>query len=442
MSQDVLIKGGRIVDSAQRLDLVGDLLIRDGVIAAVMPRGEGSPEGTRDLQVIEAEGSIVSPGFVDLHCHLREPGQEEKETIATGTRAAARGGFTTVCCMANTEPPADSRAVVEYVQRTARAQGIVRVQPIACVTKQMAGKELVEMGELVEAGVVAFSDDGKGIASGRVMRAALEYSKMFDRPIMPHSEDTELVVGGVMNEGAVATRLGLKGWPASAEEVMIARDIRLAELTGGRLHVAHVSTARGVDLVRQAKAQGIRVTAEATPHHLAMTDEWVAGVRWDGRRAQPYDTSTKVNPPLRTEADRQALLTGLKDGTIDAIATDHAPHTVVDKLCEYDFAAFGISGLETALATLLRLVRNEELDLKLVLEKLTSGPARAFGLDGGTLRLGAPADVTVFGPNLRWTVDPKEFASKGQNTPLAGMPVVGRVVATLVGGEVVFNARA
>lgn len=442
MSQDVLIKGGRIIDSAQRLDLVGDLLIRDGVIAAVMPRGEGSPEGTRDLQVIEAEGSIVSPGFVDLHCHLREPGQEEKETIATGTRAAARGGFTTVCCMANTEPPADSRAVVEYVQRTARAQGIVRVQPIACVTKQMAGKELVEMGELVAAGVVAFSDDGKGIASGRVMRAALEYSKMFDRPIMPHSEDTELVVGGVMNEGAVATRLGLKGWPASAEEVMIARDIRLAELTGGRLHVAHVSTARGVDLVRQAKAQGIRITAEATPHHLAMTDEWVAGVRWDGRRAQPYDTSTKVNPPLRTEADRQALLTGLKDGTIDAIATDHAPHTVVDKLCEYDFAAFGISGLETALATLLRLVRNEELDLKLVLEKLTSGPARAFGLDGGTLRLGAPADVTVFGPNLRWTVDPKEFASKGQNTPLAGMPVVGRVVATLVGGEVVFNARA
>ena len=442
MPQDVLIKGGRIVDAAQGLDLLGDLLVENGLTAAIIPQGQPGPEiGPRGLQVIEAEGCVVSPGFVDLHCHLRDPGQEDKETIATGTRAAARGGFTTVCCMANTNPPIDSRAVVEYVQRTARATGAVRVLPIACVTKKMAGQELTEMGELAEAGVVAFSDDGKPVTNSRLMRAALDYGKMFGRPVVPHSEDPELVGDGVMNEGPVATRLGLKGWPAAGEEVMIARDVRLAELTGGRLHVAHVSTAGSVELVRQAKARGVRVTAEVTPHHLAMTDEWVAGVRWDGRRAQPYDTSTKVNPPLRAEADRQALLAGLKDGTIDAIATDHAPHTVVDKLCEYDEAAFGIGGLETALATLLRLVRAEELDLKLVLEKLTSGPARAFGLAAGTLRPGAPADVVVFGPNLRWTVDPKEFASKGQNTPLAGMPMVGKVVATLVGGEVVYNAR-
>ena len=443
MPHDVLIKGGRIVDADQGVDLVGDLYVRDGSIAAIVPLGGTGPASeARGFQVIDAEGCIVSPGFVDLHCHLRDPGQEDKETIATGTRAAARGGFTTVCCLANTHPPVDSRAVVEYIQRTARSTAAVRVLPIACVTKRMGGQELTEMGELAEIGVVAFSDDGRAIASSRVMRAALEYSRMFDRPIMPHCEDPELASGGVMNEGPVATRLGLKGWPSVAEEVMVARDLRLAEMTGGRLHVAHVSTARGVELVRQAKARGVRVTAEVTPHHLAMTDEWVAGVRWDGRRADPYDTNTKVSPPLRGEADRQALLEGLKDGTIDAIATDHAPHTVVDKLCEYDFAAFGISGLETALATLLRLVRMEELDLKLVLRKLTVGPARAFGLSAGTLRPGSPADVTVLGPNLRWVVDPKEFASKGQNTPLAGMPMVGKVVATLVGGEVVYNARS
>ena len=441
MARDVVIRGGRVIDASQGLDIVGDLYAIDGRVTAIVPAGEPGPEVPADAVTIEAGGAVVSPGFVDLHCHLREPGLEEKETIADGTRAAARGGFTSVCPMANTKPPTDSKAVVEYVLRTARAAGAVRVFPVACVTKGMAGQELVEMGELAEAGVVAFSDDGKPVASARVMRAALEYSKMFGRPIMPHSEDPELAAGGVMNEGPVATRLGLKGWPAVAEEVMIARDIELTALTGGRLHVAHVSTAGGVELVRRAKARGVRVTAEATPHHLALTDEWVAGARWDGRRVEPYDTSTKVSPPLRTEADRRAVLEGLRDGTIDAIATDHAPHSVVDKLCEYDQAAFGISGFETALATLLRLVRNEELDLKLVIEKLTIGPARAFGLEAGTLAVGAPADVVVFGPNLRWTVDPREFASKGKNTPLAGLPVVGKVVATLVGGEVLYSSR-
>jgi dihydroorotase len=441
VARDVVIRGGRVIDASQGLDIVGDLYARDGRIVAVVRSGEPGPEMASDTTTIEAGGAIVSPGFVDLHCHLREPGLEEKETIADGTRAAARGGFTSIVPMANTRPPTDSKAVVEYVQRTARAVGAVRVFPVACVTKGMAGLELVEMGELAAAGVVAFSDDGKPVANARLMRAALEYSRMFDLPIMPHSEDPELAAGGMMNEGPVATRLGLKGWPAAAEEIMIARDLDLAALTGGRLHVAHVSTAGGVELVRRAKAKGLHVTAEATPHHLALTDEWVAGTRWDGRRAEPYDTNTKVNPPLRSEADRRALLDGLKDGSIDAIATDHAPHSVVDKLCEYDQAAFGISGFETALATLLRLVRNEELDLKLVLEKLTVGPARAFGLEAGTFAVGSPADVVVFGPNLRWTVDPREFASKGKNTPLAGLPVVGKVIATLVGGEVVYSSR-
>lgn len=442
MALDLLIRGGRVIDASQGIDTLADVRVRDGVIASIVPAGEPGPDHTpRDGQVIEAPGCIVSPGFVDLHCHLREPGQEDKETIATGTRAAARGGFTTICPMANTTPPVDTRSVAEYVLTTARAVGVVRVLPIAAVTKKLAGQELTEMGDLVEAGVVAFSDDGKPIVNGRVMRSALEYSRMFDRPIIPHEEDPDLVEGGVMNEGPVATRLGLRGWPAVGEEAMLARDIQLTELTGGRLHVAHVSTAGSVALVREAKARGVRVTAEATPHHLALTDEWVAGLIWDGKRVPPYDTNTKMNPPLRSEADRQALIAGLRDGTIDAIATDHAPHTIVDKQCEYDFAAFGITGFETALATILRLVRNEELDLKLALMKLTIGPARAFGLTAGTLRPGMPADITVFSPNLRWTVDPKEGASKGHNTPLAGMQMAGRVVATIVGGEVVYSAR-
>ena len=442
MAVDLLIRGGRVIDASQGLDAVADVYVRDGLVAAIVPTGEpGLEAGQPGLQIIEAPGCIVSPGFVDVHCHLRDPGQEEKETIATGTRAAARGGFTTICPMANTTPPIDNRSLLEYVNKTARATGVVRVHQIAAVTKKLAGQELTEMGDLVEGGAVAFSDDGKPIVNSRVMRSALEYSRMFDRPIIPHLEDPDLVAGGVMNEGPVATRLGLKGWPAAGEETQLARDIRLAELTGGRLHIAHVSTAGSVALIRDAKARGLRITAEATPHHLALTDEWVAGVIWDGKRIAPYDTNTKMNPPLRSEADRQALISGLKDGTIDAIATDHAPHTVVDKECEYDFAAFGITGFETALATILRLVRNEELELKLALAKLTIGPARAFGLSAGTLRPGSMADVTVFSPTLRWTVDPKDGASKGQNTPLTGLQLMGRVVATVVGGEVVHNSR-
>jgi dihydroorotase len=340
--------------------------------------------------------------------------------------------------MANTAPPVDNRAVVEYIQRTAVATGTVRVYPLATVTRGMAGRELTEMTELAEAGVVAFSDDGRPIVDSGMMRSALEYSLLVDRPIMVHEEDLALSAGGMMNEGPVATRLGLKGWPGVAEEVMIARDLALCELTGGRLHLAHVTTAGGVELIRRARARGVQFTAETTPHHVTLTDDWVAGWRPSGVTAAPYDTSTKVNPPLRTEADRVALVTALTDGTLDLIGTDHAPHSEVDKLCEYGSAAFGISGLETALAAVLGLVHRGELDLAQLLRRLTSEPARAFGLPGGTLREGVAADVCFFDPDAEWTVDPEQFASKGKNTPLLGQTLRGQVVGTICGGNLVF----
>jgi dihydroorotase len=430
-SEARLIVGGRILDPSRGLVMVGVLLLQDGKVVGVVGPDCPAPEGAAER--LDAVGMIVSPGFVDLHCHLRQPGAEHKETIRSGTRAAARGGFTTVCAMANTEPPIDSRGQVEYVQSVASAEGVVRVLPIGAVTKGLAGKELAEMGDMAAAGVVAFSDDGHPIESGRIMRHALEYARLFDLPVMPHCDDPDLMAGGVMNDGPVAAMLGLRGIPAAGEESIVARDVALAELTGGRLHVCHVSTAGAVEVIRRAKARGVRVTAEATPHHLTMTDGWVAGVRWHGR-GHPYDTSTKVNPPLRSPRDRESLVAALADGTLDAIATDHAPHASVDKLCEYDGAAFGISGLETALGAVVRLVESGELDLTLAIEKLTIGPSRAFGLPYGTLAPGAPADVVVFDPKARWIVDPADFASLGRNTPLAGQEMVGRVVTTLVAG--------
>ena len=330
---DLLVRGGRVIDVAKGLDQVGDLLIEDGRVAVA---GEATRlDSTNRLRVIDAAGLVVTPGFVDVHSHLRDPGQEHKETIATGTRAAAAGGFTTICAMANTTPPIDSVAGLEYVQRTAEATGAVRVRQVACVSRGMAGKRLVDMAELADAGAVAFSDDGMPVMNSELMRRALEYAKLTGLPVSPHCEDTHLTSGGLMHEGRVSWQLGLKGWPTVGEESMIARDLLLSLQTGGRLHLCHVTTVRGVELVRWAKERGAQVTAEVMPHHLTMTDDWVAGQRWDGTVAAPYDTSTKVNPPLRSEEDRRALVAGLKDGTLDLIATDHAPHASPEKTCEY-----------------------------------------------------------------------------------------------------------
>jgi len=445
----LLIRGGRILDPGQGLDREADLLIDGGKIAAL-----GAPGSLKGDEEFPAGGLVVSPGFIDLHCHLREPGFEEKETIATGTAAAAAGGFTTVCCMPNTDPPIDRAAVVEYVQKTARVEGAVRVVPIGCVTRGRKGEQLTEMAELAEAGVAGFSDDGSPVASARLMRSALEYSSMLGLPVIDHCQDPSLSQGVAMHEGWVSTLLGLKGEPAASEEIIVERDISLAELTGGWVHIAHVSTAGSVERIRRARARGVRVTAEVAPHHLTLTHEWVAGrgalpgiVAWPEGSPAPYDTSTKVNPPLRTADDIRALLEGLRDGAIDAIATDHAPHDLPTKLCEYDDAASGICGLETALGLLLTLVHSGQLDLPLLVRKLTSGPAGIMGskLDRRVPDLlskivpGAPADIVIFDPDQTWVVDPARFASKGKNTPLAGLTLRGRVVATIFNGNVVYR---
>lgn len=439
---NLLVSGGRILDPGRQLDSVGDVLVSDGRIARIWLDGAVGGAAPQSVRQVDARGCLVVPGLVDLHCHLREPGFEDKETIETGARAAARGGFTTVCCMPNTRPPIDNRGTLEYVQQAAEQSRLARVLPIAAITKSQAGQELTEMWELAGAGAVAFSDDGKTVANSRLLRHALTYSEMCGRPVVEHCEDLELADNGVMNEGPVATRLGLRGVPNAAEEAIVARDIALAELTGGRLHIAHVSTARTVDLIRDAKSRGIRVTAEVTPHHLFMTDEWVAGERGQWPRRLPYDTNTKVNPPLRAESDRRALLQGLTDGTIDAIATDHAPHTVVDKLCEYDLAAWGISGLETALPLLLTLVSRGELELTTLIAKLTSGPSGCFDLASGSLSEGAPADIAVVDLQKEWLVDVRKFASKGWNSPLDGVRLTGSVRYTIVGGDLVHGADA
>jgi dihydroorotase len=430
---ELLIRGGRVLDPANGVDSVLDVLVRDGRIAAI----ESSLE-PRGAQVVDARGLVVTPGFIDIHTHLREPGFEYKETIETGTRAAARGGFTTVCAMPNTEPPMDSRATIEFVLDRA-ATSSARVLPIGCITRGRQGKLLAEMGELAQAGCIAFSDDGSPVVDTALMRRALEYARALDRPIIDHCEDQSLG-GGVMHEGWVSTRLGLKGIPAASEESAVARDIALARQTGARLHIAHLSTAGSVDLVRRARAEGLAVTAEVTPHHLALTDERV--MHSPGTDVLAYDTNAKMYPPLRSEPDRFACIEGLADGTIDAIATDHAPHAVQEKLCEFDIAANGIVGLETALALVMTRATGKALSLERVIEALTIGPVRALRLDAvvpgiGTLTVGAPADVTVIAPNARWQVDPAAFESKGKNTPLAGEELRGRVVATIFAGRVV-----
>jgi len=436
MSERLVIRGARVFDPATGLSGEAlDVLIADGVVARV-----GHDLAGDGARVLDAPGCIVAPGFIDLHTHLREPGFEQKGTIATETLAALHGGFTTVCAMPNTEPAPDSAPVLESLLERITRDAKVRVLPIGCVTRGRAGKSLAELAELAAGGCVAFSDDGSPVAEARLMRHALELTGALGLPISEHSDDPELGAGGSMHEGRVSERLGLPGQPAAAEVAAIARDIALCETTGGKLHVAHISTARGVELVADAKARGLPVTCEVTPSHLFLTEAAVAG---DGETLL-YDTNARVNPPLRTEADRRALLRGLEAGVIDAIATDHAPHAVEDKLCEFDDAAPGISVLDTALGTLLTLVEQGELHLETVLRALTSGPARAFALERrvngiGSLETGAASDVVVFDPSPRWTVDAGRMYSKGKNTPLLGRELVGEVMAVVIGGSLVFE---
>ena len=436
----IVIKGGRVIDPSEGVDTVGDVVIEDGRIARVKTN-VAPPEGA---QVIDADGMVVSPGFIDLHCHLRDPGLEYKETIASGTRAAAKGGFTTVCAMPNTEPTMHTRATVEYVMEKARTEGAVRVLPIGCVTKRSAGAELAEMAELAEAGCIGFSDDGHPVVDSNIMRQALSYASGLGLPIINHCETPDLFRDGHMNEGWVSNRLGIHGAPNSAEETMVARDIMLAELTGGHIHLAHISTERTLDLVRSAKERGIRVTCEITPHHLTLTDEAVMGNAgghpFDPLETAAYDTYAKVNPPLRARSDMEIMAAGLADGTIDVIATDHAPHNQIEKLCTFEEAAMGISNLETALGSVMSLVHTGQVELPLMVEKLTSAPAAFLGrTEIGSLRPGANADITIFDPNAKWTVDTEKFVSKGKNSPLHGQTLKGQVVMTLVGGEVVFS---
>lgn len=435
---DLLIRSGHILDPAQNLDLTGDVLVVDGRVAKV-----GPDLAVDEAEIIDASGLIVCPGFVDIHTHLRDPGLEYKETIATGTQAAARGGFTTVCCMPNTDPPIDTRATVEYVLRTASAEAAVRVLPIGCVSRGRAGEELAELADLAAAGCVAFSDDGAPVADGALLRHALEYARTSGRTVIDHCEDPALSAGGVMHEGWVSTRLGLRGQPASAEEVLVARDIALAAQVNAPLHIAHISTRGAVELVRSAKERGLPVTAEVTPHHLTMTHETVA-FSSNGERTLCYDTNAKVNPPLRTADDVVACVEALRDGVIDAIATDHAPHADFEKAREFDEAAFGISGLETAFGLCMELVESGALSLPTLIERLTAGPVRALGLertvpDLGSLAEGAPGDVVLLDPEAEWMVEPERFASKGKNTPLSGRTLRGKVVATVAGGSVVWQ---
>ncbi len=418
----LLLRNGRVIDPANKVDAVQDLLVEGGVITQV-GSGLETPEGT---EVVDATGKVVCPGFIDIHVHLREPGHEYKETVATGTRAAAAGGFTAVCSMANTEPVNDNGSITEYILDRARAEGRVHVYPIGAVSRGLRGEELSELAELAEAGCVAFSDDGRCVMNAALYRRAMEYTLPFGTPLISHAEDQTLSMGTAMNEGVVSTELGLPGVPAAAEDVMVARDIILAELTGAHVHIAHLSTAGAVRLVREAKSRGIRVSAEVTPHHLVLTDEAV----------RSFDANTKMNPPLRSKRDVEALVEALADGTIDCIATDHAPHAVSEKEGEYDRAASGVVGLETAVAVLLdRLVRPGLLPLGTLIARLSSDPARLLNLPGGSLAPGARADLTILDLERELTVDPRQFQSKSRNTAFAGWRLHGGPWMTIVNGR-------
>jgi dihydroorotase len=424
MSPNLLIQNGRVIDPSQGMDRVTNLLVADGRIAAydAMPTGQET--------VLDAAGKIVAPGLIDMHVHLREPGFEEDETIETGTAAALAGGFTSIACIPNTDPPIDTQAAVAFVRdRAARADNC-RVLVIACVSRNREGKELAEIGRLVEAGAVGFSDDGAPVYDAELMRRALEYCLMFDKPVLSHAEIRELSQQGVMHDGLTSLVLGLPGIPAAAEDVMTARDVALAEATGGRLHLMHVSTSNSVDIVRRAKSRGVRVTAEATPHHFSLTDESL----------RTFDANFKMNPPLRGREHVEAVLAGLADGTIDAVASDHAPHAREKKMQELDRAPFGVVGLETALGMVVtRLIEPGLLDWPTAIGKMSVNPAKILGLNKGTLQIGADADVTIIDPKARWTVDPAEFRSKSANTPFAGWELTGRAEVVIVGGRVKFQ---
>jgi len=431
----IIIKNGHIIDPSLGIDGVGDLVIENGKIKTVKReesgvRGHDKEEKPKTqnskLKTINAAGLYVLPGLVDMHTHLREPGFESKETISSGTMAAVRGGFTSVCCMPNTDPVNDNETVTEFILRKASAEGACSVFPIGAISKGQKGEELAEMGMMYEAGCVAFSDDGRPVMNSLLMRRALEYSKVFHVPIISHCEDLNLSDGGVMNEGTVSTLLGLSRVPAAAEEVMVARDIILAALTGGRLHIAHVSTEGSVRLIRQAKERGTGVTAETCPHYFSITEEAVEG----------YDTNAKVNPPLRTQRDVDAIKEGLRDGTIDVIATDHAPHHRDEKLREFDKAPSGISGLETALSLSLKLVHDGILTMSQLLEKMALNPVRIMKLAKGTLHAGAEADVVLVDARREWKVDPERFASRGKNTPFGGLVLRGMPVMTICKGKI------
>jgi dihydroorotase len=418
----ILIRNGKVIDPSQKISGPRDILIEGKKIKGLFPRGKG-PEADK---TVDASGCIVMPGLVDMHTHLREPGDEYKETIKTGTMAAVRGGFTAVCCMPNTNPVNDNISVTEFILKKASEEGSCSVYPVAAITTGQKGEMLTELEALIKAGCIAFSDDGRPVMNSLIMRRALEYSKIFGVPIISHCEDLELSEGGVINEGLISTMMGLKGIPKAAEEVMVARDLSLCELTGGRLHIAHVSTDGSVNMIRDAKARGIKVTAETCPHYFSITEESVMG----------YDTNCKVNPPLRTDRDVSAIKGGLKDGTIDVIATDHAPHHYDDKNREFDNAAFGISGIETAFALGLRLVEEKVIDINELIAKMTIVPSGIMGFSKGTLQKGAVADIVIVDAGREHTVNTDNFLSKGKNSPFNGWRLKGSVIKTIAMGKV------
>ncbi len=423
-NRPILLEGGRVIDPSQALDRITNVLIEEGRIAAFDALATGRED------VIDVSGKIVSPGLIDMHVHLREPGREEDETILTGTTAAVAGGFTTIACIPNTEPPIDTQATVEFIQHQAVRADQCNVYVVACVSKNREGKELAELGQLIQAGAVAFSDDGAPVYDAELMRRALEYCGMFGKPILNHAEVRELTQGGVMHEGLVSLILGLPGMPSVAEDVMTGRDIALAEATGGRIHMMHVSSSGSVELIRRAKARGVRVTAEACPHHFTLTDECL----------RTFDSNFKMSPPLRGQKHVDACIAGLVDGTIDVICSDHAPHSLEKKMRELDQAPFGIVGLETSLGLVItRLIEPGHLDWSAALAKMTINPARILGINKGTLRIGADADVTVIDPSVCWTVDPAKFHSKSSNTPFKDWKLQGRADTVIVGGRIKYQ---